>query len=385
MLRFFRINDPYRLVVIFLILIIVRFIQGYFVPNQPFLELKWLLLGQWLGKGFLMYRETYDYTGPLAAFVYKYVDLVFGRSALTHHIMSSFLIIIQAAIFNRILIKNKAFDENSYLPAFIYVIVMLSIPDFMALSPQLMCVTFILMTLGNVLRRIDNQSTDELFLNSGIYVGIATMFYLPAFVFLFVFLISFIIFSTALLRRLMLYLFGFFLVFLACITYFYWRGDYAYFIDFFLKKGLTLSAEKLMSWKTIFLVSIPLMITLIIAIVKNISAARLTNFQQRVQQVIWLIFFGGIVCFFLSNRKTTLELVFVIPLVTYFLNQYFILIHRRFYKFIMPGVIIFGLLGYNIYAYQTLFEPQVNDPHFRYDDRVLVLGEFPSYYKDKES
>ncbi len=332
-----------------------------------------------------MYRETYDYTGPLAAFVYKLTDILFGRSTVTHHILSSFLIIIQAAIFNRILLKNKAFDENSYLPAFIYVIIMLSIPDFMALSPQLMSMTFILMTLGNVLRRIDNQSTDELFLNSGLFVGVATIFYLPSFIFLFVFLVSFITFSTALVRRLLLYLFGFFLVIFTCMTYFYWRGDYSYFIDFFLWKGLTINAEKLMSWKEIFLSSIPFIVVLLISIIKNISAARLTNFQQRVQQVIWLIFFGGIVCFLLSNRKSALELIFIVPLITYFLNQYFMLIRKRFFRFIMPGLIIFSLLGYNFYTYQALLQPETDDLFITYDHKVLVLGEAPSYYQDKES
>lgn len=385
MLRFFRINDPYRLVFIFLILIIVRIVQSYFIPETSSLELKWLLLGQWLGNGFLMYRETYDYTGPFAALIYKYIDIVFGRSAFVHHVLSSFLIIIQASIFNRVLLKNKAFDENSYLPAFLFVILMLSIPDFMSLSPQLMSLTFVLITLGNVLRRIDNQATDELFLNSGIYIGVATMFYLPAIIFLLVFLVSFIIFSTAVSRRLLLYLFGFFLVGGMTAIYFFWRGDYDYFISFFIKYGFLLSAERMLSWQEIFVVSIPILTVLLLATFRNIAAARLTNFQQRVQQVLWLMFLGGIICFLLANRKTAIELIFIVPLVAYYLNQYFILLRNRIFRFIMPGLIVFGILAYNIYSYQKLFKPVANDLTIGYNHKVLILGEEYSYYLDKES
>jgi len=60
------------------------------------------------------------------------------------------------------------------------------------------------MSLRNILRRIDNQVTDELFLNSGIYLGIAAMIYLPSTIFFFVFLFALILFSTAVTRRLLL-------------------------------------------------------------------------------------------------------------------------------------------------------------------------------------
>ena len=109
------------------------------MEGQFVLELKWLLLGEWLGDGSRMYRETYDYTGPLAAMAYKYLDLLFGKSSVAHHVVSSAVIIVQAGIFNGILLRNKAFDENNYLPAFFYVVLMMCVPDFMALSPQLTC------------------------------------------------------------------------------------------------------------------------------------------------------------------------------------------------------------------------------------------------------
>ena len=167
-----------------------------------------MLLGEWLDEGFMMYRQTYDYTGPIAAVIYKGLNIVFGRNVLAYRALSTLLITLQSGIFNSILLKNKVYSENSYLPAFLFAILSASVTDFMTLSPQLISLTFILLALRNIIRRIDNQATDELFLSSGIYVGVATMIFLPASVFLLVFLFSLILFSSAIPRRLLIYLFA---------------------------------------------------------------------------------------------------------------------------------------------------------------------------------
>lgn len=382
MLRFFRINDPYRLAIIFILMVLVRIVQSYFINDVSYVELKWLLLGQWLGQGFKMYSETFDYTGPLAAFVYKYLYLIFGRSGFIHYGFSTIVIIFQAGIFNQLLLKNKAYDENGYLPAFLYMILMVSVPDFMTLSPQLLSLTFILLALRNVLRRIDNQATDELFLNSGIFIGLATMIYLPSIVFFLVFLFALILFSTAVPRRLVLYLFSFLLAFSMCALYFYWRGDLWVFIDSYLVQNFSMPVNSNLSLLDFLLISSGFIVIFILAVIKTWGASRLTNFQQKIQQVIWLMFFGGIATFFMSNEKALLELVFIVPVIAYFWTHYFILIRRRIFNFLMPGLLIGGILTYTAYAYQALTSPlEVVSVHGAVE-KSMVLGGDLSYYKE---
>lgn len=313
------------------------------------------------------------------------MDLLFGRSHFAHHAVSSLVIIFQAALFNGILLRNKAFDENNYLPAFFYVIVILSIPDFMSLSPQLMSVTFILKAMSSVLRRIDNQVTDELFLNSGLFVGIAAMIYLPASIFFFVFLFALIVFSSAITRRLLLYFFGFTLVIGLFSVYFLWRGDIYYFTEFFFRQGLLIEAEQLLSALEIIKISSYIIAVFFIAVFKAVSASRLTNFQQRLQQVIWFMFLGGIGCFFLANKKTGLEVLYMAPLLAYFLSHYFMLVKKRIFKIIMPGAVVFGLVGFNIYSYINFLDPLVVSGIQISEENVMVLDENFGYYLDKEA
>ena len=375
MLRFFRINDPYRLVFIFFLLVIIRAGQSFFITDLSFYQLKWLLLGQWLGKGFLMYSETFDYTGPIAALVYKWLDIIFGRSRFLHYAVSTFLVMIQAGVFNRLLLRNKAYHENSYLPAFLYMILAVSVPDFMALSPQLMSLTFVLLTLGNVLRRIDSQVTDELFLNSGIYLGIAAMLYLPALVYFPVFLFSFILFSMAVLRRLFLYLFGFLMVFVICLIYFYWLGTHRIFLEYFLGEGLFMDVISPISFKEFLIPVSPFAFIFLLSIIKTRRSARLTNFQQKVQQILWLMLFGGLVTFLLSNEKSIHELIFCVPIICYFWTHYFILLRRWIFRMIMPVLLILGLPVFSCFTYIYSVEPLTVSTANRLHEGTMLLGE----------
>ncbi|MEM0939014.1 MAG: hypothetical protein AAF600_06310 [Bacteroidota bacterium] len=384
MLRFFRINDPYRLVFIFLILITVRLAQQYLIQDTSYYELKWILLGEWLGKGYMMYSQTFDYTGPLAAMTYKFINMIFGRTQLVFWIISSLLIILQASIFNSLLLKNKVYAENSYLPAFFYTILIISIPDFMTLSPQLMSLTFILLTLRNVFRRIDNQVTDELFLSSGIFIGLAAMIYLPACVFFLVFLFSLVLFTTAIARRLLLYFFGFLLIFSLFLVYYYLFGIHGLFVERFIIDGLFASTVRFVSLKDLLFISAPLAFVFLIAVFKTVKSARLTNFQQKVQQVIWILLLGGIATFFLSNEKSGLELLFTVPVVAYFLTHYFILLKKQISVFIIPGAVIFSLLFYSGYTYQNLPKSLIIEEPDLIGGKVLVLGEKLELYAKLE-
>lgn len=353
-----------------------------YITQTSYYELKWILLGEWLGQGFGMYDQTYDYTAPMSAGVYKVLYSLFGRSQWVFYIFSSLLITIQAGIFNALLLRNKIYNENSYLPAFLYMITAVSVPDFMTLSPHLMSLTFVLLALRNVIRRINNQVTDELFLSNGIYVGIASMLYLPASVFFLVFLFSFILFSSAVPRRLILYLFGFLLIFGLCGIYFYVQGSFYLFLERAIFSGASLPARVAYSWGKLVVFAAPFAFILILSLVKKSGAIRLTNFQQKVEQVLWILFLGGLATFLLSNERSGFEFVFFVPVVAYFWTHYFILLKRRVFITIMPAILIFGLLIFSGYSYQTLKDPTAIDLEDR-KKGVLVIGERLEEYENQ--
>lgn len=308
-------------------------------------ELKWLLVGQRLGDGFTMYRDLYDYTGPVAVFFYKWLDMIFGRSRWVHVVFSTLLITVQAGMLNGLLIRNKAYAENNYLPAFIYVICMSATMDFFALSPQLISVTFIIMALNHVFRRIDNVITDELFLYSGFYLGLALMCYLPSAVFFLIFLLSLILFSSAVARRILLFVYGASVVVLIIWAYYFWfDASSDFFYDYFATPFLK---EKM--WYVNFLGLAKISAVLIIAMLLGVSVVftqRVTNFQQKMQQVMLLFIVAGFGVLILNSDLMTADLVFFVPSITFFLVYYFLGLKRRVWKFMLPYGLIISLLVY---------------------------------------
>lgn len=386
MLRFFRINDPYRLIFIFLILVGVRVAWIIFGLPLSIQELRFLIIGERLGDGFVMYKELYDHTGPLAALVYKWIDIFFGRSRWIHVAISTILVIVQAGLFNNILLRNKAYNENTYVPAFLYVVLFCGTMDFFALTPQLMALTFILFALNHVFRRIDNVVTDELFLYSGIYLGMATFFYLPALIYLVLFLLSLVLFSTAVLRRLLVFLYGSFLIFLVIWAYFFWFEASGDFLFSFFRAGLFKRPEPLITYAdfvraAFFLGPVALLSFTVL------FTQRLTTFQQKMQQVMIMLFLGGLVVVLIARDLSTNELVLFIPSVTFFLVYFMLGLRRKIWRYSLPYLIALGLILYPFYwlsqngSSELLARPNATTIT---GERLMGIGVPLSFYTDNK-
>lgn len=332
-----------------------------------------------------MYKEVFDYTGPLSALIYKGMNIFFGRSRWVHWILTLLVIIYQAGLFNSILLRNKAFNDNNYLPAFFYVICMISIPDLFVLSPQLMSLTFVLLSLTNIFRRIDNEVTDELFLYSGILLGLATLFYLPAAIFFLIFLLSFIFFSSAIFRRLLLFIYGVLLVFMMVWSYFFWFDAHQEYISEFFGAGFLMPREMVLPWKQLTLGLAPLMLCLLLGITALINQ-RFTNFQQKMQQVMMFFMIGGIVVVLTSREVMVADSLFLVPSVVFFLTYYFLGLKRRWTQFVMPWFIVLAMLIYPYFWVQEnahILEVAPSKRDFK-GEKIMGLGIPLSDYLDNQ-
>lgn len=384
MLRFFRKNDPYKLVFVFLILIAIRAFWVIFGLPLSTAELKMLLLGERLGNGFVMYSETYDYTGPLAAMVYKWLDFIFGSSRWVHMIFSTLLIIFQAGILNSILLKNKSYEENNYIPAFLYAILMSSNMDFFALSPQLMSLTFVILSLNQIFRRIDNVVTDELFLFAGIYTGLATFCYLPSVIYFATFLLSFIIFSSAALRRLLIFIFGFCVVFLLIGAYYFWYDSLEDLWNLFILGGFFKPKTHFVQFDELFQIAYVILGVLLVSLSVFVTA-RFTNFQQNMMRVMLLFIVAGGLAVLISPELSPAALLFIMPPMAFFLTHYFLKLQRKMLRRVMPTLIIFMLLIYPWILRNDFKEFIIPDrSNLIQDKKVMLLGSDLKLYLDNE-
>lgn len=393
MLTFFKTNDPYRLLGVFLLLLMIRvpiFISG--VPlTLP--ELKWMLIGERLGSGdYLMYRDVWDYTAPLAVFVYKWLFICFGKTRVPYFILSFFLVIIQAGIFNNVMLRNKAYNSSTYVPALIYMVFMNAYFDFLTLSPVLLSMTFVLLAMNNLFKRMDNQTKDELFIFTGVYLGLAALFYLPSIWYFVVTILSLVLYTGSILRRMMLLVYGFTIVAGMACLYFYWYDSYLIFQHHLIQSLWIIEPDRYLTGMTLFAAAGVPFVILLFSFYKVRVLGKYINFQEKIQQVMLMFFMSGFLALMMAKEVTTFQLIYFVPPVAFFVAHHLLLIKHWIIAEVNMACLLIAVLFNHLLLSNHWFqinqwidyEPlEVNQSYLSeltVDKNILVLGDEVLHY-----
>jgi len=318
LLGFFRINDPYRLLILFLAVFLLRL--PYLIGSEPLVyETNWLLIGESLNSGNFLYKDLLSPIAPLAAWVYMAIEFVFGKSVLPLQILSLLLVTYQFSLFNNIMLRNKAYNENSYIPALIYALMMFVFYDFFTLSPALISLTFILLVLDNIYLRIENKLQDATILKTGVFMGLAVLFYLPSIFFLIATLLSFALLTSLVLRRYLLFLYGFMFPIAIIMIYFYWQDGLDALFSQWIEFKFFESIKPIIDLQSILTIAVFPTIIFVIAVYGTFSAKRFTNYQVRVQQVMFIMFLAAFGSWWISEQQAPFELLVFVPYFAFFI------------------------------------------------------------------
>ncbi len=351
LLRFFRINDPYRLLGLLFILVLI---------SLPFLldpaglllsELKYAVLGEAVAEGKLMYIQIFDDTTPLASIMFGCMDIIFGKSMVAKHIIALLIIFFQAGYFAVLLISNKAYAENTYLPALIFGLLYFFSFDLITLSPELLASTMLLLALNQLFHEIEFKiQLDEIVLKLGFYLGLSTFFVFSYWVFLLLSVLILITLTRAGFRKIALMIFGFLLPHALLLTLYYSWGESGLLWRNFYLPNLTFSGEMLVSTRGLLMLGgVPLVYLLFSVFMVN-REARFTKYQSQLMQVMffWLLFALGQVL--VAREISPASLVTFFPPLAYFISHYLLLIRR---KWIAEGMLWIFLLGIVTMSYMS--------------------------------
>lgn len=357
---------------------------------QP--ELIWMLAGERLAEGYHMYKDVVDDTGPLSSGTYWIIHLIFGRSLAAFRVLAALVILFQVTYINSLFIKYKSFEENTYLPAAIMVVLFHLSYDFLTLSPALMGSTFILLALGQLFSQtvLQEEGSDSVLL-VGVFGGIAACFHFPLVVFLPFLVVSGIIVSGFTFNQFVLALVGYFLPIILCGLYYFWIDALPEFIfEYFLATRIVEAYQHVRLEDTISLFALPVSLALIGYFV-GLWFKQITVNQQKQRQLIFIFLFFAVGSVFLTNRRTPYQLIILLPALTYFINQIFIYLTQK--KVLQLFVFIFflgvPLVGFNWYlnlnnsgkfdSYAIVYQEK---HQMAYGKKILVLGDDIAYYKE---
>src|SRR5882762_7425544 len=219
-------------------------------------ELKDIVLGELLNSGKIIYQQVVDDTPWAASWLAKLAELVLGRSILMRHIFALLIIFFQAAFFAFILIRNRAYNESNYLPAFIFGFLCFFSFDMLSLSRELLASTFLLLALNNIFKEIEFRvQRDEIIFNIGIYIGISSLLVFSYSVFLLGAIVILSLFARISIRKTLLLTFGFSFPHIALACLYYFRSGLPEFGTYFYNTNFTFHSLNLVSWGSILWLS----------------------------------------------------------------------------------------------------------------------------------
>ena len=392
MLSFFRVNATYLnlSLVLFFVLLRLPLLWGGVPLLIP--ELSWMLVGEQMSRGFMLYRDVWDNVSPLSGVVYWAIDRLFGRSQIAYQVAAGALSVFQILYFNYILRTREVLPERSHIPGAVYALFLSISFDMSTLSPMLMATTSLLLALGVAIKMLERrQVTNEIF-ELGIYIGIATLFYLPTALFMAWVFVSLLFYTGATLRQHLLGFFGVLFPLAMVMLYFYLNGSVAS-----LNRNLLTSVFRVKQYalndfySLIFSLAIPLAVA-VLGFMRMLASTRLVNYQSSIQQMMamWLITAALMVP--LMEYLAPMQFVAFVPGLAYFAAYYFQSLRRRWlaevlFLLVVGGIVLIQHQGVRpvlpnlaVGGLDNLRAKPALLPDVIRDKRILVIGDDEGEY-----
>jgi hypothetical protein len=392
LLHYFRINDPYRLLGLLAVLLIIVLPILIDPPGLTYPELKNFISGEKVRDGNSLYTEIIDSTAPLAAWFNAFLDLCFGRSVLARHIVAFLLIFLQASYLGIVFSSKKAFAENTYIPSLVFAILFTFSFDTISLTPELVGSGFLLLALNSLFKQLEfREQGNESIFNLGLYIGIASLFALSFAIFIVACSLILIFFTRSSPRQYFLMIFGFLLSHVLLLSGYYLMDGLKEIWQYFYLPNLTFHSERFMSNQALWtLTALPLLFLLISLIMMN-RDARLSKYQTQLVQSMffWMIF--SVVQILLSKDFRPQSFITLIPSLSFFITHFLLLVRRRKFAEMHIWLLMIGIVTmsysarYNLWdriAYDNLLVPESKSTFE--GKRVLTLDADYSFYRNNE-
>jgi hypothetical protein len=383
LLRFFRINDPYRLLGILVLLILIS-LPLFLDPAKLTLdELKMFLLGESMNQGMSLYSEVLTSTPPLAAWMLGWVEMLIGRSQTAAQVLSLLFIFFQVSFFTIILINCRAHHENTYLPGLIFGVLALFSFDMLSFPNELLASTVLLFAMNNLFKEIEFRiQRDEIVLNLGVYIGLASLLVFTYALYLPGVILILAVFTRLSLRKALLVIFGFILPHAFLLLFFYMKGAHPALIENFYLANLNKPDEASMTITSVLVLCVVPLLFLVFSLIMLNREARLTKYQSQLSQIMFLWILLAVAEVAISGTLKPHQLITCIPPLSYFISHYILLIRRKKLAEITIWVFIISISGmmyltrYNKLTsvnYSNVF-PKKTPYNQIIDKRVLVVG-----------
>jgi hypothetical protein len=392
LLRYFRINDPYRLLGLLTIMVLMYLPLFIDPPPVTYPELKSILVGEKVHEGLDLYTELVDSTGPFAGWFEAFTDMIFGRSLLARHITAFFIIFLQAIFLGIVFIDKKVFPESSFVPSVLFVLLFFFSFDNYALSPELIGSGFLLLALNYLFKEIEfREQRDESVFNIGLFISLGSLFEFSFVVYLAGALIILTIFTRNSARKFLLLIVGFLLPHLLLLSIYFLKDGLQEMWQYYYIPNLGFASSSFITTKGVLILGIVPLFYLVVSFIMLNREGRFTKYQSQLIQAMffWLVF--SVLQILYSKNFRPQSFITLIPGFSFFITYFLLMIRRKrlaeinFWTLLI-GIVTVAYLGrYNKLAsvsYADLIVKESQLAQVARGKKVLVLTDDLSVYKN---
>ncbi|WP_460925899.1 hypothetical protein [Pontibacter brevis] len=364
MISYFRSILPSRLILLVLLFLAVQLPLILWNISATAPELLHMLVGERMADGFNMYRDIYDNTAPVSAFVFWTVDMLAGRSFLAYRLTAMGLLLLQALLLNITLNRHNVYATKNYLPALLYLILGSISFEFNMLTQLLIGNTFIILSLPYIVTLSREGFDNNRLFVGGFMLGLAAMSYLPLAMFLLIGIFAVIFFASSTFRSMLLMLCGFVFPYAVLITYYLYTNTTQEFIELHLLRPWQLQVTFLRPPADVAkLMAIPA-IVLLLSLLSTASLPQRLVFQDKFQQLMWVWLFTSLVVIFTRDEISVATFILLLPPIAYF-SEFFFTSNRKMWLLNLVILLVIGAMLVLRYR------------HMLHINRFLLLDESP--------
>jgi hypothetical protein len=393
LLQYFRLNDPYRIIGLLVLLLIFFLPLLVDTPGLTLPELKGKIIGEKIVDGFQMYSEVIDHTAPLTGWLYATQYFLFGESLLARHIICFLSIFLLATLWAIILIDKRAYPESSYIPPLIFGILSLFSFDTLSLSGILPATFFLLLSLNSLFREIESrEQSPEMVLKTGLFIGIASMFQFSFIIYVAATLIILILYTRTSGRKILLMIAGFAIPHFLLVGIYHLNDSAAALWQYFYVPNFSFSKDNYIDGSSIlYSLAIPLLFFLASLVLLN-RESRFTKYQSQLLQVMFFWTMFSIAQAYYSQEFTPQSFFPLMIGLSFFIGHFFTIVSRRRFSeltFLLFTAGIIGLMYLGRYdvvrltGYKAMFPARTNT--IDKGKKMLVLKNDISLYNGNKA
>lgn len=267
-----------------------------------------------------------DHAGILGHWLYAAT----GVQGLAPTLLTLVFLSIQAVLINVLVSNHRLASEVSLFPGLFYILIASALPSFLCLSPIHLANTFLIIALGILMATYKQSSCADLIFNVGLWLGVASLFYPPFLLFIFVGMAGLNVLRAYKIRERLMILAGMATPYFLAALYCFWNNELALFLDLqFFKPFEFWSFAKYEAWELV--VELAFWFLLILITLGSIGAYNFKmqlQVQKKISIVYWALLIGGLTTCFQKGVSIEHLLVTVVPL-GILISFNFILVSRR--------------------------------------------------------